>query len=301
MIQQVTPVSEAALNSSLLVDRKSKHHDPDLSWRIFKYVMIFGCILQVFLGIGSITRYVTTNVELYGGAKHWFPYIGLFQIGWFFAVPLVAVVVSDLRLSRRRLALYLFLVYLSCFVGYAIVFHEIEHWIMRNFFTGNPGTNWICYGKNYYWLSSLTNTASKFPVFLLLGLSIRFWFQQDQTRRKSAELDNLVANLRHESLCNRVRPHFLFNTLNTVASLSNSQPDLAREIIGRLGTLLRESLDAMDAKRISLAHEYSLLEDYLAIQKARYGHSLSYQLVLPEELQDRVVPVLFSSRWWKTV
>ena len=290
MIQKITPVSKQVAEQALFADEEFRQLGQDLGWRIFKSVLVFGIVLQIILGVGETVKYSTTYLAVYGNPGNWFRFIALYEIGWLLSIPLISVVVSDIRLSRFRLFLYLIGIFFVCFVGSAVVFHEFEHWISRTYFNGTVGASLKCYGQNYHWISAVAKTTSKLSVFASMGLAIRFWIQQEYSSARSAKLDQLVAKLRHESLCNRVRPHFLFNTLNTIASLSNTRPNLARDIVGRLGTLLRESLEAMDAKRISLGHEYSLLEDYLTIQKARFGSSLTYELELPNELESRLVP-----------
>ncbi len=258
--------------------------------RVFWNVLLFGCLLQVLLGIGVTVKYITTYTAIYGNAKHWFPYIAMFEIGWLLAIPVIAAVVSDVKLTGLRLALFICLTYVACFVMYSIVLHELEHWITRNYFNGTVGANWKCYPRPMYWFGCLSNTLTKFFIFLFLGLMFRFSMLQSHATQQSNELNTLVERLKHEALCNRVRPHFLFNTLNTIASLTVQRPALARDVIGRLGTLLRESLAAMDAQKITLEHECSLIEDYLSIQKARFNDNLTFELTLADRVRECLVP-----------
>jgi len=98
-----------------------------------------------------------------------------------------------------------------------------------------------------------------------------------QVERERAE--KLAAEARLASLSSRVQPHFLFNTLNSIASLIRDEPRRAEEMIGRLGSLLRGSLDPSET--VPLESEMKLVADYLEIQRARFGERLRYTIDLP--------------------
>lgn len=100
------------------------------------------------------------------------------------------------------------------------------------------------------------------------------WKHQVQANAR-AELDALQA---------RIRPHFLFNTLNTIASLIGSAPQRAEEAVLDLSDLLRAALRA-GSTLIPLRDELELAQRYLAIEKLRLGDRLSLQLDL-EQLPD---------------
>ena len=95
-----------------------------------------------------------------------------------------------------------------------------------------------------------------------------------QVERERAE--KVAAEARLASLSSRVQPHFLFNTLNSIAALIREDPRRAEQMTERLGSLLRGSLDA--APTVPIAHEMKLVDDYLEIQSARLGERLRYRL-----------------------
>jgi signal transduction histidine kinase len=102
----------------------------------------------------------------------------------------------------------------------------------------------------------------------------------------------LAAEAQLASLESRVRPHFLFNTLNTISALIPEDPKLAEALVGRLAALLRLSLDANPGKLVSLAQELKITTDYLEIERARFGDRLQYQMVIEDGLQTAEVPPL---------
>lgn len=114
----------------------------------------------------------------------------------------------------------------------------------------------------------------------------------DRLRRSEGEQQRalaLAAEARLASLESRVRPHFLFNALNSAIALIPEDPRRAEDLLERLCALLRSSLDA-DAGLVPLAEELRVVADYLEIERVRFGERLRYELDVPEELGAARVP-----------
>lgn len=81
------------------------------------------------------------------------------------------------------------------------------------------------------------------------------------------------------NLTNRLNPHFLFNSLNTISALIHSSPQKADEVLHKLADILRYSVD-QQKEWVSLARELAICHTYLAIEKARFTENLiiSWQL-----------------------
>jgi len=112
---------------------------------------------------------------------------------------------------------------------------------------------------------------------------------------RSRERDHLAARLadmRLQLLSMQLQPHFLFNTLNTIAELVHDDPDAADYMITGLSDLLRRTLEIGPAQEIALASELELLDRYLDIQKARFGGRLRVAVAVEEEARVASVPVL---------
>lgn len=100
----------------------------------------------------------------------------------------------------------------------------------------------------------------------------------------------LAAEARLHSLESRIHPHFLFNTLNSISSLIAVNPARAEQIVGRLASLLRASLDTSSQPLIPLHQELAMVESYIDIEKVRFGDKLRGATKVPAELQDAKVP-----------
>ncbi len=104
---------------------------------------------------------------------------------------------------------------------------------------------------------------------IVSALALRYFYIQHQWRRRI----ELEAEARLQALQSRIRPHFLFNCMNTIASLTRRDPALAEESIEDLSDLFRASLQ--DIHHIStLADEISLCKRYLRIEQHRLGERL---------------------------
>ena len=113
-----------------------------------------------------------------------------------------------------------------------------------------------------------------------------FYIQHQWQRNVEAE-----AHARLQALQARIHPHFLFNTLNTIASLIRSQPDPAEQAVLDLADLLRSALT--DRVSASLAEEIDLTRRYLAIERLRIGERLQVDWRLDDGLPlDTPLPPL---------
>lgn len=114
-----------------------------------------------------------------------------------------------------------------------------------------------------------------------------------RTRQMEQERANkLLVEARLSSLESRIHPHFLFNTLNSIASLIPSDPKRAEDTVSKLASLLRFSLNANHSSLVPLAQEISVVRDYLEIESTRFGSRLRYEIAVPESLGQIKVPPL---------
>jgi two-component system, LytTR family, sensor histidine kinase AlgZ len=107
------------------------------------------------------------------------------------------------------------------------------------------------------------------------------------------ELDarRLAAEAKLASLESRVNPHFLFNTLNSIATLVHDDPSAAERMTTQLAALLRSSLESSSAL-VPLADEIALVRAYLGIERVRFGDRLRYDIQIDSNAQTVQVPRL---------
>jgi LytS/YehU family sensor histidine kinase len=117
--------------------------------------------------------------------------------------------------------------------------------------------------------------------------------RQSRERARQAEgLARRLAEARLQALRMQLQPHFLFNTLNAIASHLREQPDIAEDMIGHLGDFLRRTLDGSLEAKTTLRRELTLLDDYLAIEQVRFGKRLVVRREIAPQTLNCLVPVL---------
>ena len=162
---------------------------------------------------------------------------------------------------------------------------------------------WIGDMNHGYWLELRESLPFSIVISLIFGLSIST-FETLRYRLQSAMLalrtqqveqeraNKLLVEARLSSLESRIHPHFLFNTLNSIAALIPSDPVRAEDTVSKLASLLRFSLNANHSSLVPLAQELKVVRDYLEIESTRFGPRLRYQIVVPENLGSVKVPPL---------
>ncbi|MGO9202914.1 MAG: sensor histidine kinase [Limisphaerales bacterium] len=140
----------------------------------------------------------------------------------------------------------------------------------------------------------LRRITYQLPIFWgLVGVAhaLRFYERSKARERREAELEARLAQARLQALRMQLNPHFLFNTLNSIASLVQEQPQ-AEEMIEALSELLRLTLTASDRAEVTLREELHLLDRYLLIEQIRFGERLRVQKQVDAAALDAVVPIL---------
>ncbi|MFC7294950.1 sensor histidine kinase [Marinobacter aromaticivorans] len=130
--------------------------------------------------------------------------------------------------------------------------------------------------------------AKKLLLALLIVLMVLRYFylqHQWQQQREAEMLAHLAA------LQARIQPHFLFNSMNTIASLIATDPEQAEEAVLDLSELFRASLRTGD-QLIPLARELDLCKRYLAIESLRLGPRLQLEWHIAEGLEGQAIPPL---------
>ncbi|CAB1129749.1 putative Histidine kinase [Candidatus Hydrogenisulfobacillus filiaventi] len=101
----------------------------------------------------------------------------------------------------------------------------------------------------------------------------------------------IASEARLEALQAQIRPHFLFNVLNTIILFSRTDPERSRELLGQLATFFRRSLSHR-GPTIALKDEIDHVQTYLTLEKARFGDKLRYRIRLDPAVLNLPVPVL---------
>jgi sensor histidine kinase YesM len=155
--------------------------------------------------------------------------------------------------------------------------------------------------SSHFWLDYYNTVRFSVPLALVFGLGAmthamllsRVQVMEHALHEKEIAEERarkLAAEERLHSLESWIHPHFLFNTLNSISALIVLDPHRAEEIVGRLATLLRSSLDSSAHSLIPLHQEIAMVESYLDIERVRLGDKLRTRVEVPDELRETMVP-----------
>ena len=161
---------------------------------------------------------------------------------------------------------------------------------------------WVGYiprGQFWRWLSGGIGTA--LVVSLILGVAVTSYetlrSQLDDAtvalrtkERDEAQARRIAAEAQLASIESRVQPHFLFNTLNSIAALVHDDPAGAERMTGQLASLLRSALDSTATPLVPLDQELRVVRAYLDIERVRFGDRLRYDVDLGEGTASAIVP-----------
>ena len=123
---------------------------------------------------------------------------------------------------------------------------------------------------------------------LCVATPIKIW-NNARIEHRLQEQEKLLMAARLSALANQINPHFLFNTLASIASLVRSQPETARMVIQRLSALLRRLMRSQD-HFVALREELSSIDEYLDIEVIRFGPQLRVQKEIDPATLDVLVP-----------
>lgn len=155
---------------------------------------------------------------------------------------------------------------------------------------GAPGfnTDWSATYSRLFATAFLPSLS----VYWVLTGAVQFLRLQHAVRereRRHLSLEAQLAEARLLALKSQLQPHFLFNTLNSIAVLIGDDPAAARHMLQLLCGLLRKVLDNDDSREVTLREELDFIASYLEIEQIRFADRLSYHVETgPDVMQARV-------------
>jgi two-component system LytT family sensor kinase len=136
-----------------------------------------------------------------------------------------------------------------------------------------------------------------FHVYLLLLWAvlgafhgIRIFDRYQKRELESAQLESQLAQSQTQALRMQLQPHFLFNTLNSIAALIHCDAEAADRMVSRLADLLRMTLDSGSAQEITLRQEMAFTDAYLGIEGIRFHDRLTVNKDVAEDCLNALVP-----------
>ncbi len=126
---------------------------------------------------------------------------------------------------------------------------------------------------------------------LLVGNAILFFKNWKEATIQQEELKRAHLALQYQTLKDQVRPHFLFNSLSSLVTLINTDPEKATLFVHRLSDVYRYVLEQRENELVPVEEELKFLKDYVYLQQIRFGENLQVQYNLNLEPKLMVIPL----------
>lgn len=159
----------------------------------------------------------------------------------------------------------------------------------------NPLVTWTKEPSVPFFAHVLSRTfmdIQRYWYVLLITQAIAFYGKYQERQLLSSQLEAQLAQAQLEALKIQLEPHFLFNTLNSIASLARHDGEAAEHMTLQLADLLRMSLDGVGVHEVPLSQELTFLQKYIDIQQVRFHDRLRVETEIDPRTLDTLVPNL---------
>lgn len=219
--------------------------------------------------------------------------IGLSWISWAVATPVILWMGQRYPLQWRAAGTWLrhlvgYLAIGACASAWAAA---LEIWLNPWMPGVPPDPFLVMWPRRFY--GQMLSALLLYGSILLVGWLLESRERMARQETESARLSEQLTKAQLSALRQQIEPHFLFNTLNTIAGLvREGRNEAAVNMIAGLSDLLRHALKTSERQQVALGEELELLEKYLEIEKTRFAERLRVELKVPEELRGARVPSL---------
>ncbi len=163
----------------------------------------------------------------------------------------------------------------------------IGYLTVKNIFTANLEYNDFLY-KSLVWRFLIGILF--YTVIVSVDYVIIYYTNFQQKLLREAELNSLVKEAELKTLKYQINPHFIFNSLNSISSLTLSNPKRAQDMTIKLSSFLRGTLSKNEKQKNKLSEEINNAKLYLDIEKIRFADKLEFSEELQEECKELEVP-----------
>ena len=250
-------------------------------------------LLATLIGVGNFVVVITSDLAERHPEPWKYPLLcemtGAYTV--LLLLPILLRAARRWRIERSRLLTRLPL-HLGLMVAFGVS-HTLLMWGSRTLLYGLLGWGSYDYGLMHY--RFLMEGQKQALVYWAVYVTVTILDRLTESRLRelnASRLEKELTEARLAALKTQLNPHFLFNTLNMIASHVRANPGLAERMIGHLSDFLRVTLRQGDVQEVSLAKELELLDSYLALMKARFEDRLEVTLDIGDDARGALVPHL---------
>ena len=251
----------------------------------YTLVIVLGFLKRIYFDYHRYTPYEET--ESYLWLKIIFHY---YILDWIFVMIFMTIIAytSKKMLEKKSLKFVIVShVFFSFIIGWFI-------YILASitlYFTGQISMENAI--NNISFKHIMQNVVANFlTYFSMLGIIYLYYYikKLETTEQQKINLATQLTEIKMKILTDRLHPHFLFNTLNTISTLIDVNKKKAQNVIVDLSDLLREIIELKEDNLITLSQELNLLNKYLDIKSIRFYDHLKIKTNVQENINDALIP-----------
>jgi hypothetical protein len=248
-------------------------------------IAIIGAVWTVVSLFSALSLYIRSIAGLLSLAPGWFWVTLAMTPVWTAVTPPIVVLSRRLPFERRTWHLAV--------LGHGAAFAAVLAFdgLVNMVLSPRIGTQELTYGQQVWRYSFIDGFF--YAGIVAVEHAGRYYRLYLERRVLASELEAQVSRAQLQALQMQIRPHFLFNTLNTISGLVRTDDKAAAiTMLAGLGDLLRLLLRSDGAQEVPVHQELALIERYLQIEQVRFGDQLTVEVSVEDGLEDALVPNL---------
>ena len=141
----------------------------------------------------------------------------------------------------------------------------------------------------------IVNVLITIVINIFMMIMLEAWIYFNENERSEAELQQLqkeLSTIKFEVLKSQINPHFMFNSLNVLSGLIDTDVEKAQDFIDEFAMVYRYVLETIEKQMVSLEEELGFIRSYMFLQKIRYGDALVYDMNISSACLKMLIPPL---------
>ncbi|SNR83087.1 sensor histidine kinase [Lutibacter flavus] len=259
--------------------------------KLLKILILFYTITSIISLLKKV--YLKVNGYSYQYAEWKDIILEGFLLDWVIVILFMSLIAITTKMMINQEMKWKFIIsihlFFSLFLGVAIYFFSSIVYLI----TGQISLAEIDIKSHFAGIVSVVDL--NFLIYFSMISIVYSFYYFEKTKKielEKSQLANQLTNAKMNVLKYKLHPHFLFNTLNSISSLIETDTKLAQNTVADFGDLLRDLLDLKDTNLIPLKEEISISKRYLDIMTLRFSDHLTININYDESLNNILIPSL---------
>lgn len=255
--------------------------------KLFKLLLGISASLQIIV----LTYNHITGFQVFNSVFSFLTHLVLSTLiclilAYLIAIPDILIIgILNRYLSWNKLVFTRIIIQLTATVLLAFFISIVITLILNSLFEFGKNLNYVLI------FNALIAAVANIITMVILEAFL-FFFESDRAKKEAEILEKKLSQVRYEVLKNQINPHFMFNSLNVLSGLIDKDVEKAQLFIAEFSHIYRYVLETIEKPVASLNEELGFVRSYIFLQQIRYGDSLNFNVNLPSNLLNRLMPPL---------